>query len=140
MTQDAPNYATSKSPSLAHEYGSDDRFHCDSPERPKKKGKLLKKELYAHGHDIPLSKCQELVAKMYGFRNFNDLYDQVGLFGRSLGDEDVDQATFDQRFWRQVDKLMDIGVSPDDAEEIIDRVRPTGIHISKNLHSMSEKS
>jgi hypothetical protein len=32
---------------------------------------------------------------------------------------------FAARFWSQVQKLIETGVSPRDAEEIIDKVRPT---------------
>ncbi len=106
--------------------GDDTRFHCDSRARPLKKGKHLKKALDARGYGVPLSKCHDLMARMYGFRNLNDLYDHVGIFGRSPGDEDVDQTAFERRFWWQVDRLIEFGVSPADAEEVVDGVRPTG--------------
>ncbi|MBR0966970.1 hypothetical protein JQ554_23260 [Bradyrhizobium diazoefficiens] len=106
--------------------GDDLRFHCESRERPKRKGKLLKKALDARGYGVPLSKCHDLMARMYGFRNLNDLYDHVGLFRRSPSDEDVDQAAFERRFWWQVDKLTEFGVSAADAEDVVDGVRPTG--------------
>jgi hypothetical protein len=104
----------------------DGRFHCTSRERPKRKGKLLKKELAARGYNVPLAKCHDLMAQMYGFGHLNDLYDHVGLFGRSLGDEEVDQTMFERRFWAQVEKLVEFGIAQADAEEIVDTVRPTG--------------
>lgn len=108
------------------EVAEDLRFHCTTRERPKRKGKQLKKQLAAHGYDLPLTKCHDIMAKMYGFRHLNDLYDHVGFFGASPGDEEVNQAEFDRRFWLQVDRLIDVGVSRTDAEDIIDIVRPTG--------------
>jgi hypothetical protein len=66
------------------------------------------------------------MARMYGFRHLNDLYDHVGLFSRSLGDEEVDQTMFERRFWAQVEKLVQFGIAQADAEELVDRVRPTG--------------
>jgi hypothetical protein len=106
------------------------RFHCASPERPKRKGKLLKRELEVRGYDLPLSKCHDLMAQMYDFRNLRDLYDHLGYFGRSLSDEDADDSTFGRRIRFQVNKLLEIGVSAADAEEIVDWVRPTGAHAS----------
>jgi len=106
--------------------GDDPRFHCESRERPKRKGKHLRKALEASGYGVSLSKCHDVMARMYGFRNLNDLYDHVGIFRRSPGDQDVDQAAFEYRFWYQVDRLIEIGVSPADAEVIVHSVRPTG--------------
>ena len=102
-----------------------EKFHCRSAERPKRKAKLLKKELAAFGYDLKLQKCQNVIAMMYGFRHLSDLYDHIGLFGTSPDDESVDGACFKERFWFQSAKLMEIGVRQHVAEEIIDRVRPT---------------
>jgi hypothetical protein len=107
-----------------------DFFHCDSRERPKRKGKLLKKALKALGYDLSLAACHNAVARMYGFRHLSDLYESVGMFGRSPGDEEVDEADFVRRFWFQVDTLVEIGVSVGDAEAGVDSVRPTGSHAS----------
>jgi len=82
------------------------RFHCASPERPKRKGKLLKRELEVRGYDLPLSKCHDLMAQMYDFRNLRDLYEHLGCFGRSLSDEDADDSTFGWRIRFQVNKLL----------------------------------
>lgn len=120
---------------------SDDRrFHCDSRERPKRKGKLLKKALDARGYGVSLSKCHDLMARMYGFRNLNDLYDHVGIFRRSPSDEDVDQAAFERRFWCQVDRLIEVGVSPADAEDVVDGVRPTGGAHPSHAHGIRSSS
>lgn len=116
------------------EIAGDLRFHCTTRERPKRKGKLLKKQLAVRGYDLPLAKCHDIMAKMYGFRHLNDLYDYIGFFGASPGDEEVDQVEFDRRFWFQVDRLVDAGVSLADAEDVVDFVRPTGgVHSSPDL-------
>ena len=36
------------------------------------------------------------------------------------------KATFEWRFWAQVEKLVEFGIAQADAEEIVDAVRPTG--------------
>jgi len=124
MTLTTNTGAGAEAASVSHQLAGDDRFYVESRERPKKK------ELDAHGYTVPLTKCQGVLAIMYGFRNLNELFDHVGHFGRSPGDEDVDQATFERRFDYQVQQLIQIGVVPSEAEEIIDWVRPTGIHPS----------
>jgi hypothetical protein len=110
--------------------GEDLRFHCASLERPKRKGKLLKRTLEERGHILHLTRCYDLIAQMYGYRNYAELREYVGYFGRSLSDEDVDEVTFGRRINFQVNKLLEIGVAPIEAEEIIELVRPTGKHAS----------
>jgi hypothetical protein len=105
-------------------------FHCESRERPKRKGKLLKKEFDALGYDFALATCYDIVARMYGYRNLNHLYEAVGLFGRSASDEEIDEADFLRRLTFQVGKLVEMGISVIDAQAIVDRVRPTGLHPS----------
>jgi hypothetical protein len=102
------------------------RYLCCNPGRAKRKGKLLKKELTMAGYKVGLSRCYDLIARMYGFRDWHDL---VGSMGGDVipspDDEAVDEDLFTRRFWYQVEKLTDIGVSQTDAENVIDRVRPT---------------
>jgi hypothetical protein len=102
----------------------DDFFHCESRERPKRKGKLLKKELMARGYDVCLSACYDTVARMYGFRHLGHLYESVGLFGGSPGDDEIRRIRF------QVGALVEMGVSLTDAQTVVDCVRPTGSHPS----------
>ncbi len=101
------------------------RFVCRSTERPKRKAKRLKRALQAAGYDVRLQKCFELVARMYGYANYHELHSTADGVTCSPDDEAVDEAEFSVRFWSQVEKLVEIGVSPQDAEQIIDMVRPT---------------
>ena len=100
-------------------------FICRSTERPKRKAKRLKDTLKEAGYDVRLPKCFELVAQMYGYANYNELHHTVDGVTCSADDEAIDEAMFAARFWSQVEKLVEIGVSPQDAEHIIDMVRPT---------------
>lgn len=101
------------------------RFVCRSTERSKRKAKRLKHELQSAGYDVRLQKCIELVARMYGYADYHELHSTVDGVTCSPDDEAVDEAKFSVRFWSQVEKLVEIGVSPQDAEQIIDMVRPT---------------
>jgi Glyoxalase superfamily protein len=103
-----------------------DRFVCANDGRPKKKGKHLKMALAAAGYDISLARCYESIARMYGFRNWDELRASMGDgVIPSPNDEKVEEELFSRRFWHQVEKLKEIGVSQADAEDIIDQVRPT---------------
>jgi hypothetical protein len=101
------------------------RYVCPGIGRPKRKSKLLKRALDEAGYKIGLLKCLELVARMYGYANYNELFHTVDGVTCSPDDEAVVDAKFAARFWSQVEKLVEIGVSPQDAEHIIDMVRPT---------------
>ncbi len=101
------------------------RYVCRGIGRPKRKSKLLKRALDEAGYKIGLLKCLELVARMYGYANYHELFHTVDGVTCSPDDEAVDEAKFAARFWSQVQKLVEIGVSPQDAEQIIDMVRPT---------------
>src|ERR1700720_630494 len=89
----------------------DFRFHCTNANRLKRKSKLLRKIAAARGYEFSLSRCQNIISAMYGFKHLNDFQEHFGAFDRSLDDEDVDQDTLDRRFWFQVDKLIEAGVS-----------------------------
>lgn len=102
-----------------------DRFMCRTTERPKRKGKCLRRELEQAGFSLGLSKCHGLVARMYGFRDWHEFHNAVDGVTASSDDEEVDEDLFTRRFWFQVEKLTEIGVSQAVAEDIIDRVRPT---------------
>ncbi len=96
------------------------RFVCRSTERPKRKAKRLKRALQEAGYDVRLQKCFELIAQMYGYANYHELHCTVDGVTCSADDEAVDEAMFAARFWSQVQKLVEMGVSPRDAEEIIE--------------------
>jgi hypothetical protein len=102
-----------------------DRFFCRNTERPKRKAKVLKKELEQAGFTLGLTKCHGLVARMYGYRDWDEFCRAGRGADASPDDENVDEDVFTGRFWFQVQKLMEIGVSQAVAEDIIDRVRPT---------------
>jgi hypothetical protein len=100
-------------------------FICRNTERPKRKAKRLKRALQEAGYDVRLQKCLELIAQMYGYANYHELHYSIDGVTCSPDDEAGDEARFSARFWSQVEKLVEIGVSPQDAEHIIDMVRPT---------------
>src|SRR6266481_5236701 len=102
------------------------RFVCFIDTRPKMRGKRLRKALAAAGHQVSLASCYELIARMYGYSNWHELRASMGDgVTPSPDDEAVDEDLFSRRFWYQVEKLKEIGVSQEDAENIIDMVRPT---------------
>jgi hypothetical protein len=102
------------------------RFVCLNDRRPKMKGKRLKKALAAAGYRFSLASCYELIARMYGYSNWHELRASIGDgVIPSPNDEAVDEDLFSRRFWYQVEKLKEIGVSQEDAENIVDKVRPT---------------
>lgn len=50
------------------------RYVCRGIGRPKRKSKLLKRALDEAGYKIGLLKCLELVARMYGYANYHELF------------------------------------------------------------------
>lgn len=94
--------------------------------RPLHKAKQLKRQLRSLDYEMKLTKCQNVIAQMYGCRHLDHLFAVIDVEAPSPGDEDVSADEFARRFWLQVSLLVANGVSSEHAEEVVDTIRPTG--------------
>ncbi len=104
----------------------DSVFHLSSPERAKRVAKSLADALKARGVvGFPYSKCQELVARMYGHRTHKDLLDDCGKHPPSQDDAVAGEEAAAARHERHLAVLTAAGVVGATAEDVLDAVAPT---------------
>lgn len=104
------------------------RIEFASTTHPSNVAKALKRELAAHGAEIKLSKVQDAVARMTGYRNWKDLTSNVPSPTPSPFDAEASADEVKARRTRHVDILSEtFSLARAKAGEIVDRIRPTGI-------------
>jgi hypothetical protein len=101
------------------------RFHVGTTKRALQHAKKLKKLLASYGYDFKLRQCHELIARMLGYANYNELYHSAGSAPLSDGDDYVDEETRNARRNRHIDVLVAFEVEGNAAAEIVDELRPT---------------
>jgi hypothetical protein len=121
-------------------------FHVSSPERPKRVAKALAADLKRRGYDrFPYAKCLDLVAKMYGHRDYGALLADVGRHSPSPDDAVAGVEVAALRRKLHVDVLWRARVASDKAAAAVAAVQPTGradprhaaafVHLSDELRS-----
>ncbi|MEZ0169514.1 hypothetical protein [Microvirga sp. TS319] len=101
------------------------RFNVVSTNRPKGDAKRLKRYLQAYGCDLRLATCQDLVAKMLGYRDYNELHHLAGSLPATDGDAQVDDQTRVMRRAHHIDTLVAAGIDLSLAADAIGEIRPT---------------
>ena len=101
------------------------RYVLLSTKRVLHQSRLLKKELRNRGCDVKLSHCHEIMAKMLGYRNYQELFAVTGSRPPSPGDSEVSPQERQARRGQHVQVLLDHGVSEADAVAIVEFLKPT---------------
>ncbi len=96
------------------------RFHVRSTDLPKAMSKRLKRRLPEMGYEIRKCAADQLLARMYGYRNWNDLLGNIGARRPDLYDQLVDPRTVAARRAHHIAVLVDWGCKPDDAAVLVD--------------------
>lgn len=102
------------------------RFHIMNTNGSKRRAKQLKRFLSSYGYDIRLRSCQELISKMLGPRNWNEMDALAGSLPLSEGDDSVEAEIRVARREHQIGILVAAGVKPEHAAAAIGEVQPTG--------------
>ena len=101
------------------------RFNLASVSRAEDIARSLKKRLLREGYEVKKPMSQALIARMYGFRNWNDLLAQAGRAEPSPFDHSVAPEVVAARRAQYIAVLIDWGVAPAHAEQLVDEIRPT---------------
>ncbi len=91
----------------------------------KRRAKRLKRALNEHGHDLPYTRCLDLMARLYGFANFSHMKRTEWSGPPSPFDDSVDDETLEARFQKQERVMAEAGFA-DVAGAVLDAVNPTG--------------
>lgn len=101
------------------------RFYV-SPDWARSKAKRLKRALGGAGVEMQLTKCQNFIARMYGFRDWNDLLHNWDIVPLSSFDEDSDADVVEARRDQHERVLATCGVDGLRARTVLEATRPTG--------------
>lgn len=100
-------------------------FVIASTERAKRVARDLRKELKDLGIDLEWSKALEIVARMYGYAGWSDLVRRTRGASESPDDHDCGTDEVNARRKTQEAVLVELGLSPEQAARVVDRIRPT---------------
>ncbi|TWG49970.1 glyoxalase superfamily protein [Aminobacter sp. J44] len=102
------------------------RIHFTNTSRPKAVAAALRKELAMQGVKLSLRRSLEVVAKLFGYRDWNQLCSLAGSEPPSLSDLDVDDATRSSRRTYQAAVLVrGLGISMALAHQLVERIGPS---------------
>jgi len=90
----------------------------------KRSTKRLRRALRARGHDLPYTRCLDLIARLYGYSDYPDFYRSASLEPLSKLDHDLDDAALEARFAHQELVMTEAGFGPI-AGALLDEVDPT---------------
>jgi hypothetical protein len=101
------------------------RIHFKDPSRAMRVAKLVRTQMAALGHDVVMRRAQDLVAAGFGYANHTELTKTCAAMPPSHWDEDVDLSVVASRRARQAGALVSAGLTRNQAERLIDVVRPS---------------
>jgi hypothetical protein len=101
------------------------RIQFDVDTRPRRIGRLMKRALDQLGYEFQLKHTYHFTARMYGYRDWIDLLHNLGAAPPTAFDADIDPETAAARRTQYIAALIEAGVRPDDAGQIIDEIGPT---------------
>jgi len=101
------------------------RVHFDAVRRPARVAKSLRAELERLGVKVGLARAQDLVAEGFGYASYRELQAVCGKRPADAWDEDSPEAVVAARRARQVEAYASAGIGRDQAEAIVDRLRPS---------------
>ena len=113
------------------------RLHFKDATRAMRVAKLVRSGMAALGHDVVLRRAQDLVASGFGYANHTELTRTCAAMPPSPWDEDVDAGTVAARRTRQAGALMSAGLTPMQAERLVDAVRPSSRRPGSVAHGMT---
>lgn len=89
----------------------------------KRLARQLQREARSLGKEIKLSSAHNLVAKAFGYRNYDDLHAMIGYGDPSEPDKTVSQEEQAQRFAQYVDALSQSEFTREQAIELLQKAR-----------------
>jgi Glyoxalase superfamily protein len=101
------------------------RFHFSTTDRAKALAKQLRRALGEEAKDASLGTAQALVARMFGYRDWQELVQVTGTQPPSPDDDECDAETIVNRRRQYVASLSAGGLAQSVAERIIDRLHPS---------------
>lgn len=101
------------------------RITFDNLNRPKAVAKSLKQMLPFFGVAASLTRCQNITAGLYGYRDWHDIANSGVSGSRSVDDEDLSHDERDRRRTYQVAHLTDGGTPDGAARYLVRTLRPT---------------
>ena len=101
------------------------QFNLASVSRAESIARSLKKKLLREGYEIKKPMSQALMARMFGFPNWNALLALTGRVEPSPFDDAVAPEVVAARRAQHIAVLIDWGVAPAHAEPLVDEIRPT---------------
>jgi hypothetical protein len=106
-------------------------------ERAKLVSKRMKQALEPFEPYVKLSKCQALVAKLYGYADWHEMREAHGLETPSLDDSLISQTQFAERRTVFVQRLVDCGIDASIARYLVVVLHPTA---EKPIEHQTQKS
>jgi len=99
------------------------KIFFDNATTAKRLAKKIAHYVRESGKEIKLRTCQDMVAKMFGYRNFSDLYDTCGIFEKSLPDDLVALEELNRRADQYQAAIESYGFDTTEAARIIENVQ-----------------
>lgn len=113
------------------------RFDMTSSDRPKQIAKRLRAALDREGLPLSLAAALKITARLYGYRDWQDLASTVDTNGRSLDDSECTLAEVEARRHHQVAVLVSAGVTAGSAERLITDLHPTTVRAARNAQALA---
>lgn len=113
------------------------RFDMTSSDRPKQIAKRLRAALDREGTSLPLTAALTITARLYGYRDWQDLASTVGTNGQSLDDSECTLAEIQARRRYQVAVLVSAGLAAGTAERLVTDLHPTSVRAARDAHALA---
>lgn len=105
------------------------RLHFVSASYPARVAKRLKRLLAATDDPLPLRRCQNVVAAMFGYADWHELSKCVNAGPRSLWDDEIEEDVVSSRAAQYVRVLRGAGLGADDVLRIVGELGPSRRHL-----------
>jgi hypothetical protein len=101
------------------------RIHMTNLERAKAVSKRMKQSLEPFEPSIKLSRCQALVARMFGYADWHELNKSHALAQPTLDDEFIPKSQCAERSGTFIARLIECGIDANIARYLVEALHPT---------------
>ncbi|MBY3433507.1 hypothetical protein HFN89_05040 [Rhizobium laguerreae] len=115
------------------------QFFLSDNEMPKRVARLLKDEFERFDIVFSLSKCRNIVAELYGEKNWKQLESGMGQRPPSPLDHESDDTVVAARRSHQSMVLQGYGIPLDAVQSVLDRTRPTSSRSQRRVEDTSRR-
>ncbi len=115
------------------------KFSLSDIEMPKRVARVLKDEFERFDIVFSLSKCRNIVAELYGEKNWKQLESGMGQRPPSPLDHESDDSVVAARRSHQSMVLQGYGIPRDAVQAVLDRTRPTSSRSQRRVEDTSKR-